>query len=143
MASDLTALPTHIARIKKMSDDHIICGAVSSDGSAVAFSDGQGLHLYKLSVQSSAADDQDHTESMEEDADESNLIVSTVGAHQVAKGRAGTKLMRLSSPQVLPSFHELQYRPGSSQVIGLTPEGSLVVVDTQTAAVCFQCCVSV
>ena len=141
MASDLTALPTHIARIKKVNDDHIICGAISSDGSAVAFSDGQGLHLYQFSAQSSRADEQEHAGSVEADADEPNLMVSTAKAQQVAMGRAGRKLARLSAPQDLPSFHELQYRPESSQVIGLTPKGSLLVVDSQTAAVCFQCCV--
>lgn len=133
--SDLTTLPTHIVRIQKMGDDHISCGAISSDGSALAFSDRQGLHLYQLSAQHDA-DRPDNTVAMDTEADEPDLPVSKATMQPVASRRAGHKLMRLSAPEDLPSFIELQYRPGCLQVLGLTPQGTLVVMNTQTAAVC-------
>lgn len=134
--SHLTSLPTHIARIQKTGDDHIICGAISSDGSALAFSDRQGLHLYQLSSQHDA-DEPDNTSAMDAETDEPDLAVSkaVMTVQPVASGRDGRKLMRLNAPEDLPSFVELQYRPGCAQVIGLTPQGTLVVVDTQAAAV--------
>ena len=132
-------LPTHIARIQKMGDDHITCGAISSDGSAVAFSDAQGLHLYQLSAQYDA-DRPDNTAAMDIEADEPDLALSKATLQPVAFGRAGRKLMRLTAPEDLPSFIELQYRPGCSEVLGLTPQGTLVVTDTQTAAVGLSLC---
>lgn len=134
-ASDLTTLPTHIARIQKTGDDHIICGAVSPDGSGVAFSDQQGLHMYQLSPQSDAAHRHD-TEAGDPTAQEPDSAVSkATSQQQVAVGRAGQKLMRLGTPGDLPTLQELQYRPGCAQVIGLTAQGSLVVLDTQTMMV--------
>ena len=133
--SDLTTWPTHIARIQKAGDDHIICGAVSPDGSGVAFSDGQGLHLYQLSTQNDA-NRLDDTQAMATVADQPELAVSKARLQQVASGQAGQKLIRLTAAEDLPSFHELQYRPGCAQVVGLTPQGTLVVLDTQTATVC-------
>lgn len=134
-AADLTTLPTHIVRIQKTGEDHIVCGAVSPDGSGIAFSDQQGLHLYQLSPQSDAAHPHD-TGAVDPTAEESDLAVSKAARQQqVAVGRAGQKLMRLSSPEDLPTFQELQYRPGCAQVIGLTAQGSLVVLDTPTMTV--------
>ena len=134
--SDLTTLPTHIARIQKNGDDHITCGAISSDGSAIAFSDRQGLHLYQLSAQHDA-DAPDSTSAMETGTDEADLAVSkaVMTLQPVASGRDGRNLIRLNAPEDVPSFVELQYRPGCAQVIGLTPQSTLVVTDTQTAAV--------
>ena len=54
-AMTLSTLPTHIAQIKKTGLDHIICGALSPDGSRIAFSDQAGLHLYQLSGTTAAA----------------------------------------------------------------------------------------
>lgn len=135
--TELTTLPTHIARIQKKGDDHITCGAISSDGSAFAFSDRQGLHLYQLSAQRDA-DGPDTTAAMDTEADtEPDLAVSKATLQAVASGPAGRKLMRLTVPDDLPSFIELQYRPGCAQVIGLMPQGTVVVMDTQTPAVRF------
>ena len=133
---DLTMLPTHIAHIQKTGDDHIACGAISSDGSALAFSDRQGLHLYQLSAQHDA-NGPDSTSAMDIQADEPDLAVSkaVMTLQTVASGPAGPKLMRRSAPKGLPSFVELQYRPGCAQLIGLTPEGTLVAMDTQSVVV--------
>ena len=134
--SELTTLPTHTARIQKKGDDHITCGAISSDASAFAFSDRQGLHLYQLSARHDP-DGPDTTAALTSEADEPDLAVSEATLHPVASGPAGRKLMRLTVPEDLPSFVELQYRPDSVQVIGLMPQGIVAVVDTETAAVCF------
>lgn len=131
--SELTTLPTHIARIQKKGDDHITCGAISSNGSAFAFSDRQGLHLYQLSAQHDA----DGPAALTTEADEPDLAVSEATLQLVASGPVGRKLMRLTVPEDLPSFIDLQYRPGCAQVIGLTSQGTVAVVDTETAAVCF------
>ena len=139
-AQGLCTLPTHIARIRKDGKDHIICGAIKSDGSGIAFSDQQGLHLYELPAPSCEAEQQDSAEPMAATTDQSELTVSSARVQQVAEGQAGRKLMRLSPPEDVPTFHELQYRPGSSHILGLTSHGSLVIVDTQTAAVGFQLC---
>lgn len=141
--TDLTTLPTHIARIQKAGDDHIVCGALSPDGLGIAFSDQQGLHLYQLSPQSEATQPHDtesaqqphDTEAMDTAAEQPALAVSKARVQQVALGRAGQKLVRLSTPEDLPSFQELQYRPGCAQVMGLTAQGTLVVLDTQTMTV--------
>ena len=58
---------------------------------------------------------------------------------QVAAGQSGRKLMRLSAPEGLPTLHELQFRPGSSHIVGLTAQGVLCVVDTETSEVCRYC----
>lgn len=136
--SDLTTLPTHIAHIQKTGDDHITCGAISSDGSAFAFSDRQGLHLYQLSAQHDA-DRLNNTSAMVTETDEPDLADSkaVTTLQPVASGRAGHKLRRLSAPEDLPNIVELHYRPGCAQLIGLTPQGNLVVMDTQNAAVRF------
>ena len=140
MASDLTTLPTHLARIQKTGEDHIICGGVSPDGSGIAFSDQQGLHLYHLSPQSDTAHPQDAA-AVDMTADQPDSAVSKAARlQQVAVGRAGQKLLRLATPEDLPTFQELQYRPGSAQLIGLTAGGTLVVLDTQTMTVCLWSC---
>lgn len=134
--SELTMLPTHIARIQKKGDDHITCGAISSDGAAFAFSDRQGLHLYQLSAQHDA-DVPDNIAALNAEAQEPDLAVSKATWQPIASGPAARKLMRLTVPEDLPSFVELQYRLGCEQVIGLMPQGTVTVVDTETAAVRF------
>jgi len=129
--TSLTALPTHIARIKKTGTDHIICGALSSDGSRAAFCDQAGLHVYDLPAESAITDD---VESVSEQT--GPAPVSDVKSQKVAEGEAGRKLMRLAVPEESPTFHELQFRPSSPQLLGLTAQGSLMVLDVPTAAVC-------
>lgn len=110
--------------------DHIICGAVSSDGSRVAFSDQSGLHVYELPAEPAS------TDAVEPMSEQSALAPATPPkSRQVAEGQAGRKLLRRTVPQDLPTLHELQFRSSSSHLIGLNSQGSLLVVDVDTSAV--------
>jgi len=133
--ASLTALPTHLARIKKTGTDHIICGALSPDGGRLAFSDQAGLHVYKLPSEATA-----HTDtSADAQAEEIDVTASSPSkSSQAAERQAERKLVHLAVPEGLPTFHELQFRPNSSQLVGLTAQGSLLVVDMDTAEVCIQ-----
>jgi len=131
--ASLTALPTHLARIKKTGTDHIICGALSPDGTQLAFSDQAGLHVYQLPSQ--ATDQTDP--SADAQAEEIDVTASSPSkSQQAAERQAERKLVHLAVPEGLPTFHELQFRPGSSQLVGLTAQGSLLVVDMDSAEVC-------
>ena len=56
--------------------------------------------------------------------------------HQVAaKAEAKHTLQRLSVPENVPAFQDMQFRPSSHQLVGLTPEGDLLVVDCITSQV--------
>jgi len=127
--ASLTALPTHIARIKKTGTDHIICGALSSDGGRLAFSDQAGLHVYELPSEATAQTDTGADAQAEG-------IDSHSKSQQAAEGQAERKLVHLAVPEGLPTFHELHFRPRSSQLVGLTAQGNLLVVDMDSAEVC-------
>ena len=131
--ASLTALPTHLARIKKTGIDHIICGALSPDGGRLAFSDQAGLHVYELPSVAAARTNTD----ADAQADEIDMTASSPSkSQQAAGGQAERKLVHLAVPEGLPTFHELQFRPHSSQLVGLTAQGNLLVVDMDTAEVC-------
>ena len=131
--ASLTALPTHLARIRKTGTDHIICGALSLDGARLAFSDQAGLHVYQLPSEATACTDT----SADAQAEEIGVTASSPSkSQQAAAGQAERKLVQLAVPEGLPTFHELQFRPCSSQLVGLTAQGSLLVVDMDTAEVC-------
>lgn len=130
--ASLTALPNHIARIKKTGKDHIICGALSSDGSRLAFSDPSGLHVYELPADAASTDDGGSAAASQQAA---GVAASHNKSQQVAEGQSRHKLMRLTVPEGLPTFHELHFRPQSSHLIGLTAQGCLLLVDMDTAEV--------
>lgn len=130
--ASLTALPTHIARIKKTGKDHIICGALSSDGSRLAFSDQSGLHVYELPADAASTDDGGAETNPQQAA---GIAAGHNKPQQVAEGQSRHKLMRLTVPEGLPTFHELHFRPQSSHLVGLTAQGSLLLVDMETAEV--------
>ena len=73
----------------------------------------------------------------DDDAEEEQM--NGVSSRQVAAGQSGRKLMRLSAPEGLPTLHELQFRPGSSHVVGLTAQGVLCVVDIEKSEVLLFC----
>lgn len=130
--ASLTALPTHLARIKKTGTDHIICGALSSDGGRLAFSEQAGLHVYELSSEAIAGTDT----GADAQAEEIDVTASSPSkSQQAAGGQAERKLVHLAVPERLPTFHELHFRPGASQLVGLTAQGSLLIVDMDTAEV--------
>lgn len=131
--ASLTALPTHLARIKKTGTEHIICGALSSDGGRLAFSEQAGLHVYELSSEAIAGTDT----GADAQAEEIDVTASSPSkSQQAAGGQAERKLVHLAVPERLPTFHELHFRPGASQLVGLTAQGSLLIVDMDTAEVC-------
>jgi len=132
--ASLTALPTHLARIKKTGTNHIICGALSPDGTQLAFSDQAGLHVYQLPSKATAQTDT----GADAQAEEIDVTARSPSKSQAAAERqAERKLVHLAVPEGLPTFQELQFRPRSSQLVGLTAQGSLLVVDMDTAEVCF------
>ncbi len=131
--ASLTALPTHLARIKKTGTDHIICGALSPNGARLAFSDKAGLHVYQLPSEATAQTDTGADAQAEE-------IDVTASSPSKAQQAAERKLVHLAVPEGLPTFHELQFRPGCSQLVGLTAQGSLVIVDMDSAEVCVHPC---
>ena len=132
--ASLTALPTHLARVKKTGTDHIICGALSPDGTRLAFSDQAGLHVYQLPLEATAQTDT----GADAQAEEIDVTASSPSkTQQAAERQAERQLVHLAVPEGLPTFHELQFRPNSSQLVGLTAQGSLLIVDMDSAEVCF------
>ena len=50
--------------------------------------------------------------------------------HQpAASAEAKHSLQRLGLPEDLPGFQEMQFRPDTAELIGLTADGSILVVD--------------
>lgn len=155
-STDLTAFPSHLAHVKKSGSHHIMCGALSPDGSLLAFSDIQGVRCYKLqgaqaAEQAATADgrtDQAPAAEATEAADQASngaapgaeatqaaVVDSATGKQTPAQAEAKQTLQRLSMPEDVPAFQEMHFRPQSSHLVGLTPQGNLVVVDTDTSQV--------
>lgn len=139
----LSAYPSHLAHVKKSGIHHIICGALSPDGSLLAFSDIEGVRCYRITTEatqaavtngavSEAEAVQAGTSSgvaAEAAATQAARAVEHTGQHASAAAGSQPSLQRLSLPEGLPAFQEMQFRPNSTHLLGLTPEGKLLVVD--------------
>ena len=130
-----------------------MCGALSPDGSLLAFSDIQGVRCYKLQAAEQAAaangsTDQapaaEATEAADQaisgaasgaEATQAAVVDNATGKQIPAQAEAKQTLQRLSLPEGVPAFQEMLFRPQSSHLVGLTPQGNLVVVDFDTSQV--------
>lgn len=142
---DLTAYPSHLAHVKKSGGNHIISGALSPDGSLLAFSDIDGVRCYQLqnaSAESDAASTlgisnaivaangtaANGTDAAAAASNARHAVVAASGSAQ-AKSEAQHSLQRLSLPEDLPGFQEMHFRPDTSELVGLTAEGTILIVD--------------
>lgn len=132
-SSSLSSFPSHLAHVKKSGSHHITCSALSPDGSLLAFADIAGTRCYQVSAEATHAD---LTNGAASGADASQAATADVAASDTATAeKAKPILQRVSLPEALPAFQEMQFRSNSTQLVGLTPEGKLVVVDHDSCQV--------